>query len=139
MTASIATNIGILQECGARNLLFSYIVPLETSPLVPPPEDPMTPSLSVIYNYMFLEPVIQSYASAPDMNISVVDYFAFVSGMMATPGAFGLTNVTDTCVTLGVTEGAFCNDRDGYFLWDPLHPTKKVHALLAEFALEQLP
>ena len=139
MTTSIATNIGILYECGARNLLFAYILPVEISPIVPPPEDPTAPSLSMIYNYMFLQPVIQSYASEPDMNVSVVDYFAFVSGMMATPDAFGLTNVTDSCVTLGVTEGALCNDRDGYLLWDPLHPTKKVHALFADFALGQLP
>jgi len=139
MATSIATNIGILYECGARNLLFAYILPVEISPIVPPPEDPTAPSLSMIYNYMFLQPIIQSYASETDMNVSVVDYFAFVSGMLATPEAFGLTNVTDTCVTLGVTEGAFCNDRDGYLLWDPLHPTKKVHALFAEFALGQLP
>jgi phospholipase/lecithinase/hemolysin len=139
MTASIAENIGILKECGARNILFANILPLEVSPLVPPPEDPMAPSLSFIYNYMFLAPVIQSYASMPDMNVTVVDFFGFVSGMLATHEAFGLTNVTDTCVTLGVTEGAFCKDRDGYLLWDPLHPTKKVHALLAGFALEQLP
>lgn len=140
MTASIANNIGILHECGARNLLFAYILPVEISPIVPPPEDPTAPSLSVIYNYLFLQPVIQSYASEPfNMNVSVVDYFAFVSGMMAMPEAFGLTNVTDPCVKFGVTKGAFCKDRDGYFFWDPLHPTKKVHALFAEFALEQLP
>ena len=42
-------------------------------------------------------------------------------------------------LALAVTDGAFCNDRDAYFLWDPLHPTKKVHALFAEFALEKLP
>jgi outer membrane lipase/esterase len=140
MTASIATNIGILRECGARNLLFAYIPPLETSPIMPPPEDPTAPSLSAIYNYMFLQPVIQSFASEPfNMNVSVVDLFALSSGMMATPEAFGLTNVTDSCVTFGVTNGAFCNDRDGYFFWDPLHPTKKVHALFAEFARGQLP
>ncbi len=139
MTTSIDTNIGILYECGARNLLFAFILPAEISPIVPPPEDPTAPSLSMIYNYMFLQPIIQSYASETDMNVSVVDYFAFVSGMLATPEAFGLTNLTDTCVTLGVTEGAFCKDRDGYLLWDPLHPTKKVHALFAEFALGQLP
>ena len=139
MATSIATNLGILYECGARNLLFAYILPVEISPIVPPPEDPTAPSLSMIYNYMFLQPIIQSYASETDMNVSVVDFFAFVSGMLATPEAFGLTNLTDTCVTLGVTEGAFCKDRDGYLLWDPLHPTKKVHALFAEFALGQLP
>jgi phospholipase/lecithinase/hemolysin len=89
---------------------------------------------------MFLQPVIQSFASEPfNMNVSTVDFFAFVSGMLAAPEAFGLTNVTDSCVTLGVTKGAYCKDRDGYLLWDPLHPTKKVHALFAEFALGQLP
>jgi phospholipase/lecithinase/hemolysin len=140
MTASIAENIGILRECGARNLLFAYILPVEISPIVPPPQDPTAPSLSAIYNYVFLQPVIQLYASEPfNMNVSTVDFFAFVSGMLAAPEAFGLTNVTDSCVTLGVTEGAFCKDRDGYLLWDPLHPTKKVHALFAEFALGQLP
>jgi phospholipase/lecithinase/hemolysin len=139
MTASIAENIGILHECGARNLLFAYILPLEISPIVPPPQDPTAPSLSAIYNYMFLQPVIQSYASEPfNMNVSTVDFFAFVSGMLAAPEAFGITNVTDSCVTLGVTEGAFCEDRDEYLLWDPLHPTRKVHSLFAEFALGQL-
>lgn len=139
MTASIATNIGILRECGARNLLFAYILPVEISPIVPPPEDPSIPSLSAIYNYVFLAPVIQSYASDPEMNVSVVDFFAFVMGMMGMPDAFGIDNFTDSCVVLGVTDGAFCKDRDAYFLWDPLHPTKKVHALFAEFALQQLP
>ena len=33
----------------------------------------------------------------------------------------------------------FCKDRDGYLLWDPLHPTKQVHALIGEYAIEQLP
>lgn len=139
MTASIAKSIGDLQECGARNLLFAYLLPVEISPIVPAPEDPTAPSLSAIYNYVFLGPVIQSYASDPEMNVSVVDFFAFVKGMMAMPEEFGLANLTDSCVILGVTDGAFCNDRDAYFLWDPLHPTKKVHALFAKFALEQLP
>jgi outer membrane lipase/esterase len=139
MTASIAENLGILHECGARNLLFAYIIPVEVSPIVPPPQEGV-PSLSAVYNYMFLPPVIQSFAGEPfNMNVSTVDFFAFVNGMLAAPEAFGLTNVEDSCVTLDVTAGAFCKDRDGHLLWDPLHPTKKVHALFAEFALERLP
>ena len=139
MTNSIAENIGILYHCGARNLLFAYIPPLEASPIAPPPGDPPAPSGSMLYNYFFLAPVLQYYANETDMNVSVVDFFAYASAMLATPEAFGLTNVTDSCVTFGVTEGAFCKDRDEYFFWDPLHPTKKVHALFAGFALEQLP
>jgi len=140
MTNAIAENIGILHGCGARNLLFAYIPPLEASPIAPPPQDPPAPSGSALYNYVFLAPVIQSFANEPfNMNVSVVDFFAFVSGMLATPEAFGLTNVTDSCVTFGVTKGAFCKNRDKYFFWDPLHPTRKAHALMADFAKEQLP
>ena len=138
MTNSIDENIGILYECGARNLLFAYIPPLEASPMVPQPANPPVPSGSWIYNYMFLAPVLESYASEPDMNVSVVDFFAFVSGMLATHETFGLTNVTDSCITFGVTKGAFCKNRDEYFFWDPLHPTKTAHALMAEEALRVL-
>jgi phospholipase/lecithinase/hemolysin len=84
--------------------------------------------------------MIQSFAGEPfNMNVSVVDFFAFFNGILAAPEAFGLTNVTDSCVTFGVIDGALCKNRDEYLFWDPLHPTRKMHALMAEAALEQLP
>jgi outer membrane lipase/esterase len=138
MTTSIAENIGILYGCGARNLLFVYMPPVEASPIVP--NDPTAPSLSALFNYVFLQPAIASFANEPfNMNVSTLDLFQIFSGMLAAPEAFGLTNITDSCVTFGVTAGAFCKDRDQYFWWDPLHPTKKVHALLAAEALTALP
>lgn len=73
------------------------------------------------------------------MNISVIDFFAFFTVVTEMPEVFGFTNIMESCVTFGVTKGAFCKDRNEYFFWDPLHPTKKVHALLGEFALGQLP
>jgi outer membrane lipase/esterase len=141
MTESIAENIGILHdECGARNLLLAYIPPLESSPIVPVPPDPNEPSGSAIYNYVFLASVLETYANDPyNMNVSHVDFFALTMAMITSPEAFGLSNVTDTCVTFGVTKGAFCKDRDEYFFWDPLHPTKYVHGLWAEEAFLQLP
>ena len=65
--------------------------------------------------------------------------FAFTTDAIATPEAFGLTNVTETCVTFGVLKDAYCKDRDEYFFWDTVHPTKKVHALMADVALGQVP
>jgi phospholipase/lecithinase/hemolysin len=59
--------------------------------------------------------------------------------MMAMPETFGFTNLDDPCITPFVTKGAFCKDRDGYFWWDLLHPTKKTHVLLADYALAYLP
>ena len=139
MASGIADNLERLYDCGAHNVLFAYTAPLEKSPIVP--EDPTQPSLSAFYNYMLLEPTVVAVYSGEqfNMNISTVDFFAFIIGMMDSPEAYGLTNVTETCITPFVTQGAFCKNRDEYFFWDALHPTKKVHALLAEFALGQLP
>ncbi len=136
MASSIAYNIGVLNACGARNLLFAYLPPAESSPIVPVPPDPAAPSLSAIYNYLFLQPVAGYYATV--MNVTVVDFFAYISGVLEVPEAFGFTNVTDACVTPGVTQKAFCKNRKEYFWWDALHPTKEVHALMGHKALEQL-
>ena len=138
--SSIAANIFQLYQCGARHLLVPNLGDLGAGPLVPPEGKADATALVALFNYVYLQAVIDAYSGEPfNMNISVVDYFALVSGLMATPAAFGLTNVTDSCVIFGVTEGALCKNRDEYFFWDPLHPTKKVHALFAEFALGLLP
>lgn len=140
MTTAIAENIGTLYGCGARNLLFAYIPPLEASPIATPPDDPTTPSPSAIYNYLFLQPMLQVFANAPyNMNVSTVDFYILGMAMLTQPQAFGLTDVTNTCVTFGVTRDAFCKNRDEYFFWDPLHPTKNVHAMFAAEALTALP
>lgn len=140
MTDSIAANIDTLYGCGARNLLLAFIPPLESSPIVPVPPDPTQPSGSAIYNYVFLQAMLQTFANEPyNMNVSHVDFFAFFTAMLMAPDAFGLSNITDTCVTFGVTRGAFCKNRDEYLFWDPLHPTKKVHRLMAAEALAAVP
>jgi len=138
MIDSIGTNIGVLYGCGARNLLVANIPPLGTAPGVPEAEKGNATALSAAFNYMYLQAVIDFYAGS--MNVSTVDFFHFLTfEVMASPEAFGFSNVTDSCVTPGVFIDAFCKDRDGYFFWDPLHPTKKGHAVRAEGALSQLP
>jgi phospholipase/lecithinase/hemolysin len=140
MTASIGTNIGILYGCGARNLLFAYLMPAEASPIaayMPAPPEPPPVSLSWIYNFGFLKPYVIDVLPE-DMNVFTVDFFSDVTEVLTAPEEFGFTNVTDACITPYVHHGAFCKNRDEYFWWDQLHPTKEAHALLAQFALEQL-
>jgi len=134
---SIGMNIGILRECGARNLLVANIPPIGTSPLVPDADKAAATALSALFNYVYLQTVIDFYSGS--MNISTVDVFDFFTQVVMGPEEFGLTNITDTCVTPGVLVDAFCKDRDGYFFWDALHPTKAAHAALAEYALDWLP
>ncbi len=136
---SIAANIHALYLCGAHNVLVAYM-PDMAGPIVPPEGKAKATAASAMFNYMLLQPVIDAYADEPfSMNISAVDFFAYSLFLKSDPGAFGFTNVTDSCITPYVTSGAFCKNRDEYFWWDALHPTKKVHALLGEFALGQLP
>lgn len=139
MLNSIANNIGILCGCGARNLLVANTPPLGTSPMIPEAEKADATLLTWMYNVQ-LQGILGIFSAAPfNMNISTLDFFAFTTAATTAPEAFGLTNVTDTCVTFGVRKHAFCKNRDEYFFWDFLHPTKKAHALLAEVALDQLP
>ena len=145
MTTAIQGAIERLRDCGAYNVLFAFIPPLESAPLPPPPTAQATQSpsesLSAYYNYMLLKPrIVDYFAAEPNsLNITTVDLFWLVGGMLSQPDAFGLTNVTDTCVTFGVTKGAICKNRDEYLFWDPLHPTKNVHAMIAEAAFAALP
>jgi phospholipase/lecithinase/hemolysin len=140
MARSIAANIDKLYECGARNLLFTTLPPVEYGPVsnggLPP--DQIFPVLSLMYNNNFLQPIVVQ-PNLARMNFSAVDLFGFFSGLVLHPDAYGFTNVTDACVTPYVTKGAFCKNRDEYVFWDQLHPTKTVHALIAEHVLEQLP
>jgi phospholipase/lecithinase/hemolysin len=139
MLDSIAANIGILHGCGARNLLVANTPPLGAAPGIPEDYKATATGLSWQYN-VYVQDILVFFSDEPfNMNISTVDFFAFTTAVMATPEEFGLTNVTDTCVTFSVLKDAFCKDRDEYFFWDPLHPTKKAHALMGAFALGQLP
>ena len=137
MMSSFSSNIGALYECGAYNLLMPNLPDLGTAPITPDGGEASGRALSENYNATLAFFVIGPYSGV--MNISFVDFFGFTDTMMAMPETFGFTNLDDPCITPFVTKGAFCKDRDGYFWWDLLHPTKKTHVLLADYALAYLP
>ena len=140
VTMSIQANVDALRQCGAYHVLLAYLPPLESSPIVPAPYDPSLPSGTSMYNYYFLYNfVVRHFDEKYGLNITAVDFLDFFNELLTTPEAYGITNTTDSCVTFGVTKGAFCKNRDEYVFWDPLHPTKKVHALMADEALAALP
>jgi len=139
MLESIANNIYILYSCGARKMLVANAPPLGTSPMIPETDKDAATGLTWQYN-VYVQGILGIYAGEPfNMNISTFDVFTFMTDVMVAPAAFGFTNVTNTCVTFGVLKDAYCHNRDEYFFWDFLHPTKKAHALMAEVALGQLP
>ncbi len=66
-------------------------------------------------------------------SVSVFDVFGITNTIIANPGAYGLTNVTDAC---GAVLG--CNPSQ-YLFWDGIHPTSAGHALIAASMLAAVP
>jgi phospholipase/lecithinase/hemolysin len=130
------TNIAILAQCGAQHILIANAPNLGAAPLVPDVFKGDVTGLSWQFNQN-LNAAVAFFLSG--LNISIVDFFGFVTGATMMPEAFGLENVASSCLSFGVVKDAFCKDRDGYLFWDAVHPTKKAHALIGEIALGQLP
>lgn len=74
----------------------------------------------------------------PDLELMAFDLFAFTNAVATSPPE-GVTNTTDSCVTPGVRKKAICADPDQYMFWDGIHPTKVIHAALAEAVAQAFP
>jgi phospholipase/lecithinase/hemolysin len=134
----ISLNIQALVDCGAQNFLIAKLPDAGIAPGVPDPAKPVATGLVMAFNQILQTTVVEALI-ADGLNVSTIDFFDITTMVTTNPALFGYTNITDTCLTFGVTQGAFCKNRDEYLFWDVLHPTKKLHALIAQIAYGQLP
>jgi outer membrane lipase/esterase len=68
---------------------------------------------------------------AGEAGVTIFDLFGSVAGIIANPGAYGLSNVTDACI-MGT-----CN-ADQYLFWDGIHPSARGHEILAQAMYAQV-
>jgi len=59
-----------------------------------------------------------------EAGVQIFDLFGAVDGILANPGAYGLTNTADACIQ------GLC-DASKYLFWDGIHPTARGHEILA--------
>ena len=133
---SIANNIGRLAVHGAQNFMIVNAPNLGVAPGVPNDLRGAVTFLSFIFNMN----LATALAPLPQLGLDVynLDLFAFTSAVAADPEGYGFSSL-EACLTFGVTEGAFCKNRDAHLFWDAIHPTKAAQRLIGDIAANQLP
>ena len=75
------------------------------------------------------------------INIELFNTAASFSQIISSPAKYGIANVTDSCLNLNTDSSGnylkaqkarvICSNADTFMFWDNLHPTTKMHEILA--------
>jgi phospholipase/lecithinase/hemolysin len=78
--------------------------------------------------------VAQLKTANPQVDLMPFDTYGLFNRIMSQPSEYGLTNVSDRCVTNLNT----CNP-DEWLFWNATNPTTKAHSLIAQAMFQQVP
>lgn len=132
----IAGNIQALYYSGARKFLVWNAARLDLVPAVRalgPQATAVAGGLTNGFNQGLAQDVLGPLGALPDIEIAHLDIALLMTTIFEAPGDFGLANVTDPCVTPNIPPFT-CQHPDVFFFWDGIHPTKAVHAIIAQQA-----
>lgn len=133
--ANIAAEITTLAAAGGKLFLVPNLPLLGELPATNVAPDPVRQGLNQLtlaFN-SGLHDELNGLQSTLGVTILQLDVNAVFQQMIADPGAFGLTNVTDSAIADGVLSG------QGYLFWDPVHPTTAVQEMIGNVAYAMVP
>jgi outer membrane lipase/esterase len=137
---AISDNIQSLAASGAQDFLVGNVPDLGKVPAVTafgPLASALSSNITAQFNNA-LEVTLVELETALDIHITRLDLFSFINSVVDDPGAYGLLNVTDSCLVPAVLTDAICENPEGYLFWDGIHPTRIGHQLIAEEAIRTL-
>jgi outer membrane lipase/esterase len=141
---NIANIITALAGIGAKNFLVPNLPNVGLTPDAVaggPAQVAAAAFMSSSFNSQ-LAAALPGLATGLNVNITPLDVFGFLNGVIANPGAYGLTNVTQACWTGTTGVGGApppCGNPNQYLFWDGIHPTSVAHAALGNYALSIIP
>jgi len=133
--AAMVDAIVTLRNAGAKTFLITNVANAGLSPAVrildvlQPGTAAAAATVTTIFNGL-LAAALAPLPPALGITIVPFDGHALFQDLVANPGAAGLENVTDACLTPD-TAPFVCRTPDRYLYWDGVHPTAAVHALVA--------
>jgi phospholipase/lecithinase/hemolysin len=140
--ASLGNSIGQLYATGARHFLVLNVPDLGKSPAVQklaadlgfPAIIGLGDELAKAYNGGLALLVQGLNATLPGIDVRIVDIYAKLNDVVAHPARYGFTDVTTACITPNIPPFA-CFKPDTHAFWDGIHPTKALHAVIAQEAI----
>jgi outer membrane lipase/esterase len=138
--AATATTIQSLAMAGGRRFLVANVPDLGHAPairMLGPAAVSGARNIASLYNG-YLEGALQQLdiALGPlGADIARLDLFEFINSVVAQPESYGLSNVTDPCLTFFVLVDPVCENPNEYLFWDGIHPTWAAHRQLAKTAV----
>jgi outer membrane lipase/esterase len=131
---NLNTAINKLTSAGAKNLLIVNLPDLGNTPafLNTPLQSSIT-QLTLAHNDALKTSLQSLKQQNNNLNIIPLDVYSLVKEITTEPNKYGVKNVTQQC--LG---NPTCTNPDEFLFWDPIHPTKKGHQLISQYALSVL-
>lgn len=131
---------------GARNLVVLDVPDLGKTPYetARPLSDATSSALAQQYNAE-LGQSIQQIVATHAASIDYVDTYSLLDTVIANPGAYGFSNVTQPVWNGNLTNGssgtlaATGAAQNGYLFFDDLHPTTATQSLLAQGVAQSIP
>lgn len=124
--SNLATAIGQLARIGARHVLLSNMPNLAETPFgraQAPADRAALDALSQAFNGALAQ-AASELDRLPGFSLTEFDTAALLHQAVTSPGEFGFSNTTGTCLLLSSCQG--------YVFFDPVHPTARTHALLGD-------
>ena len=148
VTDNIIDGITRLSDLGAQEFLIVNLPDIGEAPFADflDAETPLDipeilSGLTLAHNELLSTKLDIFGASRPDTNIVTLDVNTLFADILATPEAFGLTNVTESCLINfqpGFVFDGICDNPDEFFFWDDTHPTTAAYTFISDLALATL-